>query len=144
MSSTETHEHEVRCLRPGCGRKLTSEASKRLGYGPVCARKIRQAAIAEAKADFTPEQCDKADDMIRDGGMVPTGRKGVFTAASSEGDGTTYKTHAAACTCPNGLRCSRAVPEQRTRRNGRVVTVRPCYHILVARIIRASSLAKAA
>jgi hypothetical protein len=138
MSSTETHEHEVRCLRPGCGRKLTSEASTRLGYGPVCLRKIRAAAIAEAKADYTEDQRDKADMLIRDGGAVPTGHRGVFRMAASDGS-TSYLTHAKGCNCDAGRACKRAVPEKRARRDGRLVTVRPCYHTLVARILGIAS-----
>ena len=128
MIITDT-SHEARCLRPGCGRKLTSPASVRLGYGPVCMRKIRAAAIAEAKADFTPDQQAKADELIRDGGLVPTSRAGVYRAVSSKGDAT-YLAHAAACNCPGGLRAKR-----------------PCYHSLAARILGIASrrrLAKAA
>lgn len=128
MTTTDT-SHEARCLRPGCGRKLTSEVSVRLGYGPVCMRKIRAAAIAEAKAGFTPDQQAKADELIRDGGLVPTNREGVYRAVSSKGDAT-YLAHAAACNCPGGLRAKR-----------------PCYHSLAARILGIASrrqLAKAA
>lgn len=129
MEATATPRHEARCLRPGCGRKLTSEASVRCGYGPVCLRKIRAAALAEAKADFTSEQQAKADELIRDGGLVPTNREGVYRAVSSKGD-ETYLAHACACNCPGGLRAKR-----------------PCYHQLAARIVGIASrrsLAKAA
>ncbi len=128
MTSTD-NSHQARCLRPGCGRILRSEKSVAAGYGPVCARKIRQAAIAEAKADFTPDQQAKADELIRDGGLVPTNREGVYRAVSSKGDAT-YLAHAAACNCPAGLRAKR-----------------PCYHTLAARILGIASrrsLAKAA
>jgi hypothetical protein len=119
----------ARCLRPGCGRKLTSQASIKAGYGPTCLREIRQATINEARADFTTEQQAKADELIRDGGMIPTNREGVFRAVSSKGTGT-YLTHAAACNCPAGLRAKR-----------------PCYHQLAARVLSIASrrsLAKAA
>jgi hypothetical protein len=119
----------TRCLRPGCGRVLKSAKSVALGYGPKCAAKIRQAALAEARADFTAEQQAKADELIRDGGLVPTARPGVFRAVSSKGD-TAYLAHACACNCPGGLRAKR-----------------PCYHQLAARVLGIASrrqLAKAA
>lgn len=119
----------ARCLRPGCGRVLRSAKSIALGYGPVCAAKIRKAAIAEARKDFTDEQQAKAVELIKDGGIVPTPRTGVFQAVSSKGD-ETYLVHAAACNCPGGLRAKR-----------------PCYHTLAARILGIASrrsLAKAA
>jgi len=124
-----TAGQEHRCLRPGCGRKLTSEASVRAGYGPVCLRKIRAAALEEARKDFTDEQQAKATELIRDGGIVPTPRRGVFQAVSSKGDAT-YLVHACGCNCPGGLRAKR-----------------PCYHTLAARILGIASrrsLAKAA
>jgi hypothetical protein len=133
-SATETHgtspDQQVhRCLRPRCGRVIRSARSVALGYGPVCARAIRKAALDEARADFTPEQQDKAAELIRDGGIVPTPRDGVFQAVSSKGDAT-YLVHSAACNCPGGLRAKR-----------------PCYHSLAARILGIASrrsLAKAA
>jgi hypothetical protein len=124
-----TTEQVHRCLRPGCGRVLKSVKSVALGYGPVCAAKIRKAALDEARADFTGEQQAKADELIRDGGIVPTPREGVFQAVSSKGDAT-YLVHGAACNCPAGLRAKR-----------------PCYHTLAARILGIASrrsLAKAA
>ena len=114
----------TRCLR--CGRKLTATKG---AYGPKCAAKIRQAQLDEARADFTEAQQAKADELIRDGGIVPTPRTGVFQAVSSKGDAT-YLVHAAACNCPGGLRAKR-----------------PCYHQLAARVLGIASrrsLAKAA
>jgi hypothetical protein len=112
---------EHRCLRPGCGRVLKAAKSVALGYGPRCATKIRAAALAEARADFTADQQAKANELIRDGGIVPTPRDGVFQAVSSKGD-ETYLVHAAACNCPGGLRAKR-----------------PCYHTLAARILGIAS-----
>jgi hypothetical protein len=123
MNKASTQDRETRCLR--CGRKLTAST----GYGPKCAAKIRKAAIEAARADFTAEQAAKADELIKDGGIVPTPRDGVFQAVSGKGDAT-YLVHAAACNCPGGLRAKR-----------------PCYHTLAARILGIASrrsLAKAA
>jgi hypothetical protein len=114
IDMTNGEPNETRCLR--CGRKIKAGS-----YGRTCARKIREAALTEARKDFTEDQQSKAAELIRDGGMVPTNREGVFRAVSSKGD-EMYLTHVAACTCPGGLRAKR-----------------PCYHTLAARILRIAS-----
>lgn len=114
---------ETRCLR--CGRKLTASTG---AYGPKCAAKVRQAALDEARAEFSADQQVKADELIRDGGLVPTNREGVFRAVSSKGNAF-YLTHSQACNCHAGLKGRR------------------CYHLLAARILGIASrrsLAKAA
>lgn len=111
MTGTETAT-QARCLR--CGRKIGSGV-----YGPKCAAKIRQAQLAEARADFSPAQQASADELIRDGGIVPTSREGVFRSVSSKGD-ETYLTHSQVCSCAAGLKGRR------------------CYHLLAARILVAS------
>jgi Family of unknown function (DUF6011) len=112
---------EVRCMRPGCHRKLTSARSVAEGYGPVCARKIREAAKAEIAKDFTTEQQDKAAQLIADKGIVPAGRPGVYRAVSSSGD-ESYLVTANACLCAGGRRAKR-----------------PCYHQFDARILNLAS-----
>lgn len=124
-----TAGQEHRCLRPGCGRVLRSAKSVAAGYGPKCAAKIRAAALDAARADFTPEQAARADELVRDGGLVPANRAGIFLAVSSKGDAT-YRVHACGCNCPAGLKANR-----------------PCYHQLAARVLGIASrrsLAKAA
>ena len=126
MTATDT-SHEARCLRPGCGRKLTSAKSVAAGYGPVCLRKIRQAAIAEARKGFSPAQQDAADELIRDGGIVAQA-PGLYVAVSSRGD-KSYSTDGFSCTCAAGAKD------------------RLCYHELAAKILDIASrrsLAKAA
>ena len=91
-----------------------------VGYGPRCAAKIRKAAINAAFAGFTPEQQAKAAELIRDGGLVPTSRPGVYRTVSSRGD-VTYLTHSAACNCPAGLHD------------------RLCYHVAAARALTATT-----
>ena len=59
MTATANTQTATRCLR--CGRKLTTGKA----YGRVCERKIREAALAEARAEFSPEQQVKADELIR-------------------------------------------------------------------------------
>ena len=113
---SQTPSTETRCLRPGCGRTLRSAKSVAAGYGPVCARKIREAALTEARADFSASQQADADQLIRDGGIVPTNRDGVFRSVSSKGDAT-YLTHSQVCSCAAGLKGRR------------------CYHLLAARIL---------
>jgi hypothetical protein len=113
---------EHHCLR--CGRKLTATVGP---YGRTCARKVREAAIAEAKAGFTEAQQDKAGELIRDGGIIAQA-PGLFVAVSSKGDAT-YATDGHSCTCPAGAKDRR------------------CYHELAARILTVASrrsLAKAA
>lgn len=126
-NAIQTPAAEARCLR--CGRKLTAVKSVADRYGKGCAAKIRRAALDEARRDFTEDQQAKAAELIRDGGLVPTNREGVFRAVSSRGD-EMYLVHASARNCPGGLRAKR-----------------PCYHTLAARVLSIASrrsLAKAA
>lgn len=111
-------EHTVKCLR--CGRTLRAAASVKAGYGRGCQARIRKAAIDAAFEGFSDDQRAKAGELIRDGGLVPTSRPGVFRTVGSKGD-VTYLTHSAACNCPAGLRG------------------RPCYHLAAARVLTATS-----
>ena len=114
-----TAEHTAKCLR--CGRvrhfRLAAAAAKAAPHGRICAMRIRLAALNEAIRGFASAQVDKARELISDGGLIPTGRPGVFRAVSSKGDGT-YLTHPATCSCAAAKR-------------GRAT---PCYHSLAARI----------
>ena len=112
-----TAEQPAKCLR--CGHKIRSAASLAAKYGPVCRARIRLAAINEAVKGFAATQVDKARELIADGGLIPTGRPGVFRAVSSKGD-TTYLVHSAVCNCPAGLR------------------ERACYHRAAASILIAA------
>lgn len=109
---------QTRCLR--CGRALRAARSIRASYGPVCRARILAARLTEALRDFTAAQAGKARELIADGGLVPSGRPGVFRAVSSRGD-ESYLAHSAACNCPGGLRSSRL-----------------CYHVLAVRLVMAS------
>jgi len=117
-NAAETPAGETRCLR--CGRKLT----RSIGYGPRCMAKIRAAALAEARAGFTAGQQAKADELIRDGGLVPvrsTARNGtLYRAVSAEGD-TTYLVTPHGCSCMAGVRGRR------------------CYHKLAATVLGIAS-----
>jgi Family of unknown function (DUF6011) len=98
------HEH---CLAPGCGRRLTSTVSRSRGYGHGCWRKLRavrtvaRVVLAEV---YTPEQLDKADELIEDGALVPTGIEGLFLAVSSDGEDI-YTTTEGECNCPASKPC---------------------------------------
>ena len=116
MRNTEMQAKPTKCLR--CGHKLW--VSK--GYGPVCKAKIRLAALNEAIRGFATRQVEAARELIADGGLIPTGRPGVFRAVSSNGTDQ-YMVHSAVCNCPAGLRG------------------RPCYHLAAARILAASGKA---
>ena len=120
MSSTDTHT--AKCLR--CGHRIWSARSRAAKYGPVCKAKIRLAMLNEAVRGFASAQVEKARELISDGGLIPTGRPGVFRAVSSKGDGT-YLTHPATCSCPAAKR-------------GKAT---PCYHSLGARILVATAKA---
>jgi hypothetical protein len=127
MTTTETPAEQPRCQR--CGRKMRVTTDP---YGPKCAAKIRKAQLDEARADFTPAQQAKADELIRDGGIVQVA-PGLYEVASSDG-GHTYATDGHSCTCDAGWADKR------------------CYHLLAVRImelasrrpLRKSSLATAA
>ena len=121
MASTiEKSGSEIRCLR--CGHKLRSASSIAAAYGPVCRARIRLAAITEAVRGFAQAQVDKARELIADGGLVPTGRPGVFRAVSSKGDGTYLVSAKGLCNCPGSLRAATAFR---------------CYHTLAAKLVMA-------
>ena len=100
ITSTETRP---RCLAPRCGRILRSAKSVSLGYGPVCARKIRKAAEDEVFAGASPKVAEKARQLIADKGIVPARRPGVYEAVSLDG-ARVYRCTARACTCEAGCR----------------------------------------
>lgn len=120
MRNTNTTAAAVtRCLRPGCGRKLTAPASIKAGYGPVCRKRIREAARAEALNGFSAVQAAKATELIETAAIVPLNRPGVYRAVSSSGD-VIYLTSAHTCNCPAGL------------------NNRSCYHVAAARVLNAT------
>jgi hypothetical protein len=100
-ASTATASHEHRCLR--CGRKLTATPGP---YGPVCARKVRQAAGSADLAAWTPAQAAKALELIEDGALVPAAAGGEFLAVSADGT-EVYRATASACSCPAGEKGTR-------------------------------------
>lgn len=112
MQNTTTNQ--ARCLH--CHRILTSVKSIALGYGPRCARKIRNAAVD--LTDYKPHQIASARELIADAAIIPL-RSVIFIAVSSDGT-ETYKTAPTACNCPAGLKGSR------------------CYHQLAARLLLAA------
>ncbi len=118
MNAITAHPGHDRCLRPACRRKLTNPASRERGYGPVCWRRMRESAIADAIAGYTPEQVEKAVQLIADNGLIATGRAGVYQAASSDGS-TSYLCTADICNCKGGSNYGR------------------CYHMLAVRIMAA-------
>lgn len=119
--NTEATGHD-RCLRPGCGRKLTNPASRAAGYGPVCRRRIHDAAaLVVAKA----EQITKAAALIDACRIVPVPNRSAYAATSSNGVDTYYVIDAEVCTCPAGM------------------NARYCYHVAAAQILTASALRRA-
>jgi hypothetical protein len=113
MQNTTTTE-QARCLH--CHRVLSSAKSIALGYGPRCARKIRNAPVD--LTDYKPHQVASARELIADAAIIPL-RSTVFIAVSSDGT-ETYLSAPTGCNCPAGLKGSR------------------CYHQLAARLLLAT------
>jgi hypothetical protein len=92
------------CLR--CGRKLTASSSIARGYGRVCRLRIRAATALAATVGYQPFQLAKANDLIGEQAIVPTGRPALYLAVSSDGT-TTYLVDAVehSCTCPARADC---------------------------------------
>jgi hypothetical protein len=121
---TNTVAQPAKCLR--CGHRIWSARSVSAKYGPVCKAKIRLAVLNEAIRGFATAQVDKARELIADGGLIPTGRPGVFRAVSSNGVDTYLTSAKGPCGCAHGLR---------------TITAKFCYHVLGARILVATGKA---
>lgn len=121
MDMTTTAAPTTHCIR--CGRKLTSKRAVADRMGRTCKNKIKAAATVinldhfkDAKAAAT-----KADQLLTDGGIVPTRHTGQYLATSSDGTKTyTVDTIERTCTCPAGLKG------------------RACYHLVAADILTTS------
>lgn len=113
------------CRRAGCHATLRAPRSVAAGIGPTCARREREDAAAHqarhdaalatavASVDTTPfkdpkRALDKAEQLLIDGGLVPTRFPGVYLATGSDGV-STYLTDRTerSCTCPAGARIGR-------------------------------------
>jgi hypothetical protein len=117
--ATENDPDLHRCLRPGCGRKLTSPGSIARGFGPTCAQKVRQAEEAADLSRWNPRHVEQARELIGDAAIVPSTRPGVFHAISTDG-GEIYRCAAEFCDCAAGQQD------------------KPCYHRAAAIIVLAS------
>ena len=95
-TDTETDEH--RCQRPGCGRKLSSELSKRRGFGRACWRKMRTALNG-----LSNDQFDEAVEIVELGAVRPTKRPGIWAVDSTDFKAE-YRTKVdGACNCRCGV-----------------------------------------
>ena len=126
MSSTENHT--AKCLRCGRVRHFRSAAAAKAAapHGRVCAALVRIVAMTEAVKGFASAQVEKARELISDGGLIPTGRPGVFRAVSSKGDGSYLVSAKGICACDGGRKGMAAYR---------------CYHGLAARIVQAGKAA---
>jgi hypothetical protein len=123
-----TNEHTAKCLHCGRIRRFRSAeaAAHAKPYGRICGSRVRRLiTLAEAVKGFAVAQVAKAKELISDGGLIPTARKGVFRAVSSRGDETYLTTAEGNCNCPRGRHVTSA-------------TERPCYHVLAARLVLAA------
>lgn len=123
MITTDTSREAapVKCRR--CKRPLTASAA--FGIGPRCA------AIEAAMEGLKPAQVDKAMELLADGGVIKTAKKGVRRTVSSKG-GRAYLTTARSCTCPYGLKVMGDAEGKH------------CYHVGIVRLVLRPALAKAA
>lgn len=121
MDTTES----ARCHR--CGRRLTSAASVARGYGRTCRARVREAAKVVDLTAYKAFQLAKAEELIEQGGVVPTSRPALYLAVSSDGTAR-YMVDAAegSCSCPAGDKGRR------------------CYHLLAADILTAAAPGRAA
>jgi hypothetical protein len=115
---TTTTDPRPRCRK--CRHVLRSAKSIKLGYGPTCARRIKENARIAA-TDYKPQQVEKAMELIELGAIVATVHALLFEVVSSSGT-ERYLTDAAAraCTCKAGERGVR------------------CYHLAAAQILTAA------
>lgn len=88
-----------------CGRTLTSATSQTRGYGPGCARHIRNAAATMTNT-YKHEQIDAALELIGDGAILPLRPGRVWLTVSTDGQ-SVHRTAHNACTCPAGVKKSR-------------------------------------
>ena len=123
-------DKSVKCRK--CHRALRAPASIAAGIGPRCA------AIEAAFDGLSDKQRDKARQLIVDGGVVRTSRKGIARVPSDE-TGEHYLTSVTGhCTCKWGL-CRKSAG------------TKTCYHVAVVRleftprrVLRRSDFGKAA
>ena len=107
MTSTS---QAVKCR--SCGRSLRAAGSVARGIGPRCA------AIEAAFAGLSDKQADKARQLMVDGGVTRTSRKGI-ARVPAEATGEHYLTSVTGhCTCAWGIRRKSA-------------TAKTCYHVAV-------------
>lgn len=110
MTATET----IRCRK--CNRPLTSLSSRAAGIGPRCA------AIEAATEGLSAKQVAKMQQLILDGGIVATSRKGVFKIVNEAGEAVHTTSVNGNCTCEWGIR--------RTSAEAKV-----CYMVGAARLL---------
>jgi hypothetical protein len=103
----------AKCRR--CHRVLRSPASIAAQVGPRCA------AIEAAFDGLKPEQCDKARELLADGGVVRI-RPGIYRVSSSKGDAEYLTAVTGQCSCAHGARRATA-------------TAKVCYHVATARLV---------
>jgi hypothetical protein len=121
-------EHTAKCQACGRVRRFRSAAAMLAAKptGRVCAAKIRNAALGAAFDGLNEKQCEKALEIVAEGGVQLTGNPRVFLVIAVLG-AEVYKTHVNGnCTCRWGL-------------NRKSALVKPCAHTGAVRLFAAAS-----
>lgn len=131
-NAAQTPAEQVTCRR--CHRVLTSPASRLAEVGPRCA------AIEAATEGLNAKQIDKMMQLILDGAIVATSRKGVYRVVNEAGE-TVHLCHVNGnCTCEWGLRRKSAQTKVCYQVGAARLLARP----QIRRVLRRNQFAKAA
>jgi len=82
-----------------CGRPLRNQASRTIGYGPKCYRRIRNTDLT---GQYSPAQIEAAFQLIDDAGILPI-RPTVWATVSTDGTAV-HRTRTDTCSCKAGAR----------------------------------------
>ena len=125
---SNTAEHTAKCQACGRVRRFRSAeaAESAKPAGRVCRAKMAREAREHALDGLNDKQCEKALEIVAEGGVQRTGNPRVFLVISALG-GEVYKTHVNGnCTCKWGL-------------NRKSALVKPCAHTGAVRLFAAAS-----
>jgi hypothetical protein len=117
VNETTTPQQPAQCRR--CKRhNLRTPASRAAGIGPRCA------AIEAAFDGLDDRQQAKAREALEDSAVIPTGRKGIVSVVSEDGEAVHLVSLDGHCSCPHGARRMTA-------------TAKTCWHVGAAKLAMA-------